>query len=338
MRDSASDVAHFDMRFSSALTCRTCSRAPQQNARHEAIVPMSGTQAFDCIIIGGGPAGLMAAIYLARFHRNVCVVDAGESRAALIPRSHNVPGFVHGLSGDELIARMSAQLDELPVTRVEAEVTALQRHEHGFQASWNGAAHGAATVILACGIVDAQPPCEEWRGAVADGLLRYCPVCDAFEARDRRIGVVGPLQRAAGKALFLRGYARDVTLLATRWDGDEAATSELAEAGVQVVAAPDLRLRRSDDSLEAVFAGGPARFDVVYPAMGAEVRSQLAMSLGAKHTREGYLEVDDHQRTSVEGLYGIGDVVTDLHQISVAFGHAAVAACAIHRGLPRILA
>ena len=75
----------------------------------------------DCLIVGGGPAGLMAAIYLARFRRSVCVVDAGASRAALIPRSHNVPGFVHGLSGAELIARMSAQLDELAVTRVEAE-------------------------------------------------------------------------------------------------------------------------------------------------------------------------------------------------------------------------
>ncbi|MDA9403842.1 NAD(P)/FAD-dependent oxidoreductase [Bradyrhizobium sp. CCBAU 45389] len=300
---------------------------------------MSGTQAFDCIVIGGGPAGLMAAIYLARFRRRVCVVDAGASRAALIPRSHNIPGFVHGLSGDELIARMSAQLDELAVMRVEAEITALQRHDRGFQASWNGGAHGAATVILACGIVDTHPPFEQWRAAVTDGLLRYCPVCDAFEARGRRIGVVGPLHRAAGKALFLRGYSRHVTLLATRRDDDEAASSELAKAGVQVVVAPDLRLRRSDDSLEAVFAGGrTARFDVVYPAMGAEVRSQLAMSLGAEHTGEGYLKVDDQQRTSINGLFGIGDVVTDLHQISVAFGHAAVAACTIHHSLPRRLA
>jgi len=130
-----------------------------------------------------------------------------------------------------------------------------------------------------------------------------------------------------------------VTLLATCRDGEEAARSGLAEAEIQVEVAPDLRLRRCDDGLEAVFAGGrTARFDVVYPAMGAQVRSQLAMSLGAEHTGEGYLRVDDHQRTSIDRLYGIGDVVTDLHQISVAFGHAAVAACAIHHSLPRVLA
>ncbi|MBH5367849.1 NAD(P)/FAD-dependent oxidoreductase [Bradyrhizobium glycinis] len=296
---------------------------------------MTGAPGVECLIVGGGPAGLMAAIYLARFRRRVCVVDAGASRAALIPRSHNVPGFVHGLSGTELIERMSAQLNELAVTRVEAEVTALQRHEHGFEASWNGRAHVAATVILACGIVDTHPPFDAWRAAVADGLLRYCPVCDAFEATGRRIGVIGPLARAAGKALFLRGYSRDVTLLAIGQDDDRSATSRLAEAGVEVVFAPDLRLRRSGEGVEAVFADGrTAQFELVYPAMGAEVRSQLAMALGADHTGEGYLVVDDHQRTSIAGLYGIGDVVTDLHQISVAFGHAAVAACTIHNSLP----
>ncbi|MCK1652060.1 NAD(P)/FAD-dependent oxidoreductase [Bradyrhizobium sp. 149] len=296
-------------------------------------------QSYDCLIVGGGPAGLMAAIYLARFRRRVCVVDAGASRAALIPRSHNVPGFVHGLSGNDLLARMSAQLGELAVTRDDAEVTALRRCEQGFQAIWNGSAHEAATVILACGIVDTHPPFDEWRAAVADGLLRYCPVCDAFEAIGRRIGIVGPLHGAAGKALFMRGYSRDVTLLATGEDDGNAAASELADAGVEVVVAPGLRLRRKDNGVEAVFADGrTAQFEIVYPAMGAQVRSHLAMTLGAEHTAEGYLKVDDHQRTSVDGLYGIGDVVTDLHQISVAFGHAALAACTIHHGLPRRLA
>jgi thioredoxin reductase (NADPH) len=301
---------------------------------------MSGDdQLHDCLVVGGGPAGLMAAIYLARFRRNVCVVDAGASRAALIPRSHNVPGFVHGLSGTDLIARMSAQLDELAVTRVAAEVTALRRRDHAFEAIWNDGVHTAATVILACGIVDTHPPFEEWRAAVADGLLRYCPVCDAFEAIGRRIGVVGPLNRAAGKALFLRGYSRDVTLLATGQDDGKAAASELSEAGVGIVVAPGLHLRRRDDGLEAVFEGGrTAQFDMIYPVMGAKVRSQLSVALEAEHTADGYLKVDEHQRTSVDGLYGIGDVVTDLHQISVAFGHAAVAACTIHHSLPRRLA
>jgi thioredoxin reductase (NADPH) len=74
---------------------------------------------------------------------------------------------------------------------------------------------------------------------------------------------------------------------------------------------------------------------MLYPAMGARVRSDLAVSLGADHTEAGFLKVDDKQRSSVEGIYGIGDVVTDLHQISVAYGHAAIAACHIQNHLPR---
>ena len=90
-----------------------------------------------------------------------------------------------------------------------------------------------------------------------------------------------------------------------------------------------MNVRAGDHDLE---------FDVLYPAMGAKVRSELALGLGADHNEGGFLKVDDRQHTSVENLFGIGDVVTDLHQISVAFGHAAVAACAAHNRLPRKLA
>lgn len=293
----------------------------------------------DCVVIGGGPAGLMAAIYLARFRRSVRVVDAGMSRAELIPRSHNIPGFAHGLSGPEFIARMSDQLAGLEVSVIKGEANALTRTEGGFRVDVGDSEIHAATAVLASGMVDIHPPFEDWRAALAAGLLRYCPVCDAFEAIGQRIGVVGELRHAAPKALFLRSYTKDVTLLATREDPDDSARASLTEAKVKILSARDLRLRRSGNEVEALFNDSEiAGFDVLYPAMGAEVRSRLAMSLGAAHNEEGYLRVDDRQQTSINGLYGIGDVVSDLHQISVAVGHAAVAACAINNALPRALA
>lgn len=293
----------------------------------------------DCVVIGGGPAGLMAAIYLARFLRSVRVVDAGMSRAALIPRSHNISGFAHGLSGPEFIDRMSHQLAGLEVSVVKGKARALKRTEGGFCVDLSDGEIHAATAVLASGMVDIHPPFEDWRAALAAGLLRYCPVCDAFEAIGQRIGVVGELRHAAPKALFLRSYTRDVTLLATREDPDDEARASLAEAKVNILPARDLRLRRSGNKVEALFNKNEiAEFDVLYPAMGAEVRSHLALSLGAAHNEEGYLRVDDRQQTSIKGLYGIGDVVSDLHQISVAVGHAAVAACAINNALPRALA
>ena len=288
----------------------------------------------EVLIIGGGPAGLMAAIYLARFRRHVVIVDSGASRAALIPRSHNLPGFPHGLSGQDLLGRMKRQVAELGVPIIQGAVNALAPAGAGLLASHAGGEIVAQRVILATGIVDKQTPLPDWLDAVRRGKLRYCPICDAFEAIDRRIAVVGPLHHAAPKALFMRVYSADVTLIPTDDDQDQAVRQRLADAAVRIT--PELRFIESKaDGIEAVFADDTSdRFEIVYTAMGAEVRSELALQLGAKHASEGFLDVDAKQRSNVDHLYGIGDVVTDLHQISVAFGHAAVAACHIHHSLP----
>ncbi|WP_316203281.1 NAD(P)/FAD-dependent oxidoreductase [Bradyrhizobium sp. SZCCHNS3051] len=288
----------------------------------------------EVLVIGGGPAGLMAAIYLARFRRGVVVVDGGASRAALIPRSHNLPGFPNGVPGSELLARMQRQVEELHVPIVRRTVSALETHDGDLVATHERGAVAAQRVILATGIVDKQTPLADWRAAVRDGELRYCPVCDGFETIDHKIAIIGALGHAAGKALFMRVYSSDVTLIPIDDEQDAAKRQELAAAGVRV--APQLHaLQRQDGAIEASFVDGSSeRFEIVYPAMGADVRSELAIKLGARHTSDGFLEVDAKQRCGVAGLYGIGDVVTDLHQIAVAFGHAAVAACHAHHSLP----
>ncbi|CCD98496.1 NAD(P)/FAD-dependent oxidoreductase [Bradyrhizobium sp. STM 3809] len=288
----------------------------------------------EVLVIGGGPAGLMAAIYLARFRRRVVVIDGGASRAALIPRSHNLPGFPAGLPGGELLARMRRQVEELGVPIVRGTVTALEMGNGDIIASYDGEPIMAQRVMLATGIVDKQTPLADWTSAVRDGELRYCPVCDGFEATGRKIAIIGPLEHAAGKALFMRVYSCDVTLIPVGDERNDARRRELDAAGVRVT--PPLHaLRRGEGAIVAAFADGSSeRFEIVYPAMGADVRSDLAIRLGARHTPDGFLEVDTKQRCGVDGLYGIGDVVTDLHQIAVAFGHAAVAACHAHHSLP----
>jgi thioredoxin reductase (NADPH) len=117
-------------------------------------------------------------------------------------------------------------------------------------------------------------------------------------------------------------------------DRDEAVLQDLVNANVRLTR-PVRLLRRTARNIEATLVDGSSEsFEIVYPAMGAEVRSEPALRLGAEHTSDGFLEVDAKQQSSIDHLYGIGDVVTDLHQISVAFGHAAVAACHIHNSLP----
>jgi thioredoxin reductase (NADPH) len=291
-------------------------------------------QDLECLIIGGGPAGLTAAVYLARYRRNVVVVDSGESRAALIPKSRNYPGFPSGIAGTELLADLAAQAKEYGADLRRGRITALQRGGAGFIASYDGTEVTAPAVLLATGIVDESPAVEGLREAIAEGVVRYCPVCDGFEATDRRIAVLGSGKDAAAKAVFLRTYASDVS-----WLRQQAApigqeeSDLLSGSGIDVIG--DVRgLRRSGPGISALTGDRAIDFDIVYPALGCDVRSDLARALGAACNDVGCLKVDEHQRSSVEGLYAAGDVVSDLHQIAVGTGHAAIAATHIHKQLP----
>jgi thioredoxin reductase (NADPH) len=187
--------------------------------------------------------------------------------------------------------------------------------------------------LLATGIVDERPDMPGLDEAVAKGSIRYCPVCDGYEALDQRIGVLGHGDDASSKAKFLRTHSNDVTLLSLD-DKNEKTARPLGEAGVKV-AGPVFLIEHGGDDIRAVLKSGQTlSFDVVYPALGCGVRSELAVALGAWTNDVGCLEVDAHQRTTVDGVYAAGDVVSDLHQIAVATGHAAIAATHIHKSLP----
>ena len=173
--------------------------------------------------------------------------------------------------------------------------------------------------------------------AVGEADVRYCPICDGYEATDRCLAVFGNLADASGKALLLRSYTKRVTvLLSGSGPRDESTMLELNDAGIKVVTPPPSRFVKTQTGIGVILAGGEhLEFDVLYPALGCDVNSDLARALGAEHTAAGFLEVDDKQQTTVPGLFAAGDVVSDLHQISVAEGHAAIAASAIHNSLPR---
>ena len=293
---------------------------------------------YDCLVIGGGPAGLTAAIYLARFRRSVLVIDAGDSRAALIPESHNYPGFPNGISGPDLLKELREQATRYGAELQPGTVTALSQDGEGFTATFANGSVSARKVVLATGIVDNHPDLPGAYDLVQRGVLRYCPVCDAYEATDQRIGIIGPLERSVAKALYLRTYSPDIVVLAMEADihlSDEQQSS-LREAGIAIPREPVCDVYCSGEKkLTAVMASGAKiELDVLYPAMGANVRNELATALGALCNGEGCLFVDDSLRTKVEGLYAIGDVTMELHQISVATGQAAIAAMNIHKTLP----
>jgi thioredoxin reductase (NADPH) len=291
----------------------------------------------DCVVVGAGPAGLTAAIYLARFRRDFVVIDSGESRCARIPVSHNHPGFPGGVPGKRLLKRMRRQAEHYGATIRDGRVEAVVPERGGFRVRLAGETLHARKVILACGVTDNEPPIPGVDAAVAQGLMRICPICDGYEVIGQSVGVIVKDIHGVREAIFLTTYSDDVTLIHLGEALPPAERAALKKAGVELVATTIDRLVLDHRRLVAVCYGGgePRRFDAVYSALGITPRNDLAEGAGAKLDASGRLFVTDHQMTSVEGLYAAGDLVRGLNQISTAQGEGAIAATDIHNGLRR---
>ncbi|WP_239025111.1 NAD(P)/FAD-dependent oxidoreductase [Rhodoligotrophos defluvii] len=299
---------------------------------------MVSERPLDCLVIGAGPAGLTAAIYLARYRRRFLVLDSGASRASLIPISHNVPGFPDGIPGRDLLTRLHRQAQRYGSDLRHGTVADLSRQGDGtFLARTDDDREiTARTVLIATGIVDNQPDLPSLRRLIEEGHVRLCPVCDGYEVMGKSVAVLGPMSQAVKKALFLRTFTEKLTVLALGPDctGTEEERLNLHKAGIRCDFRPVTDLLVEGDEITAVLDDGRRhQIEVLYPALGAEVRTSLALALGATCNESGCLIADPHQQTSVPGLYAAGDIVNELNQIAVAFGHAAIAATAIHNAL-----
>src|SRR6476469_5095544 len=296
-------------------------------------------QILDCLIVGGGPAGLTAAIYLARFHLDILVVDAGKSRALWIPCTRNHAGFPDGISGNELLQRMRDQACKYGA-KIETEfVTKLERDEQTglFTATWGSGCATARSVLLATGVTNRRPLMDEklHDDALSRGLIRYCPICDGYEVTDKKIGVIGSVSHGVAEAVFLRSYTADVTLIAPdkamRLKAEDQA--KLKETGIDCVDGPTQAVAITDDSIVVDTKDGHYAFESIYPALGSDTHTQLAEMVGASLSKDCCIVVDGHQRASVVGLYAAGDVVIGLDQISHAMGEGGVAATTIRNDL-----
>lgn len=299
------------------------------------------TRLTDVLVIGAGPAGLTAAMYLARFRRSVLLVDAGQSRALRIPVTHNYPGFPSGISGLQLLHRLRQQALHYRVRVHDGTVESLSAAMGGFVAVLGDSVVLAKRVLLATGVVDKAPSLEGLKEADLAGRLRWCPICDGFEVRGEDVGVYSDARRGPDHALFLRTYTSRVTLFI---DGDiEQLSNDVRRAmqtsGVRVVEEPIARVQAgAGGGLNVQLrSGAELHFHTLYPMLGSITQDGLATALGAKCSG-GELLVDERQQTSVPGLFAAGDVVKALNQMSVGVGHAAVAATAIHNSLPTNLA
>lgn len=252
--------------------------------------------------------------------------------------SHNQPSYPDGISGAELLRRMKQQAYRFgtQITTIKAE--RVEPAEFGFLVKFADRIVTANTILLGTGVVNHRPRMDFdlHREAVSRGFIRYCPICDGFEAMDQDIGVLGVDGHGVAEALFLRTYSPKITLLLERQSPlSTAQLRSLDEAGIKIVHEPVTGITLEQDKILLVVESSATKypFDTLYPALGSTSNNELANQLGAAVSRQGCLIVDEHQMTTCAGVYAAGDVVQGLDQISVAVGQAAVAATAIHNYL-----
>lgn len=274
---------------------------------------MATDASVDCVVVGGGPAGLTAAHYLLRFRRRVTCFDDGDSRALRIARTRNYPGFPGGIAGAELLQRLRQQLADAGGTIVPRPVSRIEKVDGGFLVHGDSGVARARTVLLATGTHDGEPAVQGMEAVRDRDLLRQCPICDGFEFCDKRIVVIGEGAHGAREAEFLRTYS----------------------ASMQRFDVPAIeRMRMDPDGIAVVLHDGTTvACDVVYAALGSRPRSHLAAELGAVLDDKGGIVVGPHCDTTVPGLFAAGDVVSALDQLAVATGHGAIAATAMHNFL-----
>jgi thioredoxin reductase (NADPH) len=301
------------------------------------IQPDGVGEPFDCLIVGGGPAGLTAAIYLARYRRRIAIVDDGNSRAERIPISHNYPGFPGGVSGKALLTRLREQLAPYDCRFIHDTVSRLEPTDVGFSAAIGSTTIQARTVLLATGVVDRMPPIPGL-DRVPHSMMRWCPICDAYEVTDQTVALISTAQCGVRHAMFLRTYTASLILFVQPGEAPLSVeqSHQLSERGIRVVEQLVVEaIPHGEDKVELrLFDGGAIWVDAIYPMIGCDVRGELAASLGARCEPNGDLDVDAHQQTSIPGLYAAGDMVKALNQMSLGVAHATIAATAIHHALP----
>jgi thioredoxin reductase len=281
---------------------------------------------YDAIVVGGGPAGLAATLWLARYRRRTLLVDAGEQRNRWVDRSH---GYLtrDPASPAELLEAARAQLAAYPYAeRLSGRATDVRRAAESFVVTVDGTPYEALRLVLATGVEDAFPSVEGFFDHYGAGVF-HCPSCDGYEAQGRNVVVLGWSEHVAAFALTLLDWAASVVVVT---DGREFAGDRetLASFGIAVVQDEALRFVGERGDLRGIVLRtlGELPCEMAFFSVAHGPRNSLAAALGAEISEsEGCVLVDEDNRTTVPGVYACGDVTPGIQLIQVAASKGAVA-------------
>jgi thioredoxin reductase len=296
-------------------------------------VPNQST--YDCIIIGGGPAGLTCAIFLGRYRLRVLVVDGGRPRNYASRAIHGFLGY-HEIAPGELLGRGRAEAKTVGAEIIDGAVSKVTRLGDVFEVTTDASKMRARRIVLAYGVRDTLPDIPGVERYYGRGVF-HCPDCDGYEVTGKRVGVLGWGTKAVGLALkmlqwteqstiFVDGHARDFS---------EEETSKLRAQEIAIVDEKIVNLAGKDGLEAAVLSNGVhVKLDAIFFTIGTERSCDLAEQLGCQEV-EGTpcLKVNDFKETTVEGVYAIGDLVPGSQLVITSAADGAIAAIAINRSL-----
>ena len=293
-------------------------------------------QTREVIVIGGGIAGLSAAIYLGRAQRDTLVIDSGRSMAKWEPAVENYLGFPKGVSGEDLLKYGREQAERHAVRFAEDEVKKIEPQHGGFIVSGERGSYRAKRLLLATGIFHLPPEIPGVKECLGHSMF-FCKDCDGFRVREKRIAICGANNEAVEYALGMLLYSACV-IIATNgepahWDRQHAQRLEEYEIAVHEERIRDV-VHRDRKILALQFADDrEVKIDYIFTTRGDVFHTELAEQLGAKLDRDGQIEVDHCMRTTVPNLYAAGCVTPANCQMIIAAGQGAIAAQSINRDL-----
>lgn len=289
---------------------------------------------YDVIVVGGGPAGLSAALALGHFRRSVLVLDAGEQRNRLGHAVHNYLGL-DGISPRELLERGRAEARRAGAELREGRVLGIRRRADGFAVSVDAQPDlTARRVVLATSLIDVTPEIENFLDFYGQTVV-HCPICDAATFADRPIVVISWGENAAGFAWELYHWTKQVTLVTHGHPIDDEQRARLERRGILVLTERARRLEGQAGQVERVILAGGAALacDAVFFSIAHHPRTELASALGCALTPDGYVKVDARYQTTVPDVYAAGDITTREEAVVDAVAEGFIAACNIHTSL-----
>ncbi|MFB6091526.1 MAG: NAD(P)/FAD-dependent oxidoreductase [Haloquadratum sp.] len=298
---------------------------------------------YEVVVVGGGPAGLQAALYTTRLGHDTVLVDRGGGRAAMMLDTHNVIGVTEETSGNELLETATAQVESYGADVVRDFVVEADRTEDGrFRLVGNDAEYRGDRVVLAVGFNDERPNPPVPRTGKG---LHYCLHCDAYMFIDRPVYVMGTGEAAAHVAMIMLNFTDDVDLLlrgeTPEWS--DQTDEQLRGHPVDIVEAEITGMQKSDDGWLRAFEfddGTVREYRGGFPMYGSNYNDALPEQLGCDLNDDGTVVVGESMETTVDGVYAVGDVTPGHNQIPVAMGEGAKAGIDIHydlREFPRDL-